>query len=213
MKRNKVVIIEDDIELLSIIADLCKNLNCETFEFRTFEDFIYKYEAIKPDLIITDRNLPGLSGNELIKSIRSNDKKTPIVMISGSLATEDNIEALNLGANDFITKPFSFEVFLIKIKRFLNQTDDMVGDEIIFLPDQKIIKKRDIEILLTDIEWRIFEMLFKTNQNFASRDELHPDKKSRSLDVHINKLRKKISPLKLEIDTVRNKGYRLKQVS
>lgn len=212
MKKRKVVIIEDEIDLLSIISDLCKDLDCETYEYRTYEDFIYNYEILKPDLIITDRNLPGLNGNELIKSIRITDKNVPIVMISGSLSERDNIEALTLGANDFITKPFSFEVFLIKVKRFLKLTNNITDAEIIFIPEQKIVKKGDVEISLTEIESRIFKILFNRNYNFASRNQLHNENKSRSLDVHINKLRKKISSLNLEIDTVRNKGYRLKQV-
>jgi DNA-binding response OmpR family regulator len=212
MEIKKVVIIEDDIDLLNIISDLCKKNNFDCYEFRTFEDFIYKYSHIKPDLIITDLNLPGQSGKETIKSIRLLNKRVPIIMISGSQSSDDNVEALNLGANDFIIKPFNFDVFFAKIKNLLKKPEAEPINEIYFFPDQKLIKKNKIEVSLTAIESKIFEALFKLQHNFATREELHKCDKSRSLDVHINNLRKKISLIDLEINAIRNKGYRLKEL-
>lgn len=212
MGNKKVIIIEDDIDLLAIISDHCKKIGCLTYEFRTFEDFIYKFKNLKPDLIITDLNLPGLSGHAVIKSIRAQNDEIPIVMISGVLEESVNIEALTLGADDFITKPFNFEVLLLKIKKFLKASLKSNPKEMVFLPDQRVIKKDRLVISLTEVENRIFEILFNTDDNYASRDQLHKENKGRSLDVHITTLRKKISPLNLEIDNVRSKGYRLKLV-
>jgi DNA-binding response OmpR family regulator len=212
MNKKKVIIIEDDIDLLAIISDHCKRIDCLTYEFHTFEDFIYKFKDLKPDLIITDLNLPGLSGHAVIKSIRAQSEDIPIVMITGVLEESVNIEALTLGANDFITKPFNFEVLLLKIKKFLKLTLNSKKKEMVFLPEQRVIKKDRLVISLTEVENRIFEILFNTDDNFASRDQLHNENKGRSLDVHITTLRKKISPLNLEINSVRSKGYRLKQI-
>ncbi len=211
MNKSKVVIIEDDLELLSLVSELCQDIGCETFEFSKFEDFMFKVDEINPDLIITDRNLPGLNGNALIKSIRSHDTVTPILMISGSIDTDDTVEALTLGANDFISKPFNFEVFLVKVKKYLNLFE-IKKDELKFFPDQKMVKHGDIEIPLTDVQFKILEILVGSKTHFASSEQLHLHEDNGNLEAHIEKLRSKLIPLKIDIDNIKNKGYKLRKV-
>ncbi len=211
MIKLKIAIIEDDIDLLTLIGQMCIDLNYDIFEFRTYEDFIFRYSSILPNLIITDRNLPGKNGNELIKSIKKIDPTIPIIMISGSNSTENILEALNLGADDFIAKPFHAEVLAIKINKILAKHIKNQEINLTLQSEIRLVKNNEIEVFLTSIEYKIFELLFENINDFVTRDLLHQQNNSRSLDVHINKLRKKIKELNLEIETIRSSGYRLKK--
>lgn len=211
MEKQRIAIIEDEIELLQLLGSMCNDLNFESHEFRTCEDFIFKFSKIDPHLIITDRNLPGTNGNELIKSIRKIDAKIPIIMISGSNTSENIVDALKLGADDFISKPFHPDVLTLKINRILNQNLYPANSNLIVEKDNRILKMGDKEAFLTNIEFKIFDQLYKNIDNFVNRKNLLEQDQSRSLDVHINKIRKKIAPLDYVIETIRSAGYRLKK--
>ncbi len=207
MKKHTIAIIEDEIELLNMLGLMCRDLKHSSFEFRTFEDFIFKFPTINPDLIITDRNLPGSNGNVLIESIRKLDTKIPILMISGSNAQENIIEALRLGADDFISKPFHPEVLALKIAKLFNKpNDDLYLD-----PSQRLVRSNELSVYLTVIEFKIFEKLYHNFESFVARDTLLQSENSRSLDVHINKLRKKLKSFNLSLETIRGTGYCLKK--
>lgn len=208
METHKIAIIEDEIELLQMLGSMCRDLNLESYEYRTFEDFIFKFSVVKPDLIITDRNLPAANGNTLVESIRKVNQTIPIIMISGSNSKENMIEALNLGANDFISKPFHPEVLALKIRKFLQP----IKKEILIDYSQRLITANDLSVYLTTLEFKIFECLYKNFDKFVLREDLLTNEHSRSLDVHINKLRKKIKSFDLCIETQRGAGYCLKKI-
>jgi DNA-binding response OmpR family regulator len=211
MGKHRIAIIEDEIELLELLGSLCKDLGFESFEYRTYEDFIFRYPTILPNLIITDRNLPGINGNELIKTIREIDNKIPIIMISGSNAPENVVNALNLGADDFISKPFHPDILVAKINKILGQTK--IESELLINSNSKVIQKDNKEVFLTNLEFKIFERLHLKINDFVPRETLMEKDNSRSLDVHINKLRKKIAEIDYSIETVRSSGYRLKKAA
>jgi DNA-binding response OmpR family regulator len=208
METHKIAIIEDEIELLQMLGSMCRDLNLESYEYRTYEDFIFKFSIVKPDLIITDRNLPAASGITLIEAIRKLNQTVPIIMISGSDSKENMLEALNLGASDFISKPFHPEVLGIKIRKFLQP----IKKDILIDHTQRLITANDLSVYLTTIEFKIFDCLYKNFEKFVLREDLLSNEHSRSLDVHINKLRKKIKSFNLSIETQRGAGYCLKKI-
>ncbi len=213
MEKQRIAIIEDEIELLQLLGSMCTDLNFESHEFRTYEDFIFKFSSIEPHLIITDRNLPGTNGNELIRSIRKIDSKIPIIMISGSNSSENIVDALKLGADDFISKPFHPDILTLKINKILAQNLNLANQDLIVKKENRIIKVGDQEVFLTNLEFKIFEQLYNNIDEFVNRENLLEQDHSRSLDVHINKIRKKIAPLNYVIETIRSAGYRLKKNS
>lgn len=213
MSKNKIAIIEDEIELLNLLKMTCEGLDCEVFAFRTYEDFIFKFNDIHPDLVITDRNLPGQNGIEVISKIRQQDSDLPIIMISGSDSDDNILEALKNGADDFIAKPFDFEILSVKVIRILSKKSKTQGGRsnsgAEVLDDLKIVRKAGVEIRMTPSEFLIFKKLDEMFDRLVLRNDLLSDESLQSLDVHMHSLRKKLTSIGLEVKTVKGKGYSL----
>jgi DNA-binding response OmpR family regulator len=176
------------------------------------------------DLLILDWMLPKMSGVELCHKFRKEGKITPVLILTAKDSVEDKIKGLDQGADDYLTKPFSFEELLARIRALLRRPPHITDKTVLQCANLKLdlIKRQawagEQEIALSQKEFALLEFLMRHAGEVVSRTaiaehvwDLHFDPMSNTIDVYINFLRKKIgeTPSKSKIETIRGTGYRL----
>lgn len=200
----RILIIEDEIDLLESIEE---GLKIDGYAVDTSEDGVEGLELAQIndyDLIIIDLNLPNMDGIDILKSIRKVDKLIKILILTARSSIGDRVLGLDLGANDYLVKPFHFEELEARIRSLLRvryiQEDTMLKYKD-FKIDTKLRKAfiGDKFIKLTKKEFSILEYLMKNINKVISQEELiehiwdnSVDIFSNSVRVHINSLRKKL---------------------
>ena len=223
---SRIVIIEDDPAILRGLAD---NLKFESYEVLTAGDGEAGYALIKeqkPDLIVLDLMLPKLSGYEVCRKLRDEGFKTPIMMLTARGEEGDRVLGLDLGADDYVTKPFSVRELLARVRALLRRAQPTAGapDELRF--DDVVVNFRSYEahknaslLEMTPKEFGILRLLAARPGEVVSRDELlnevwgydhYPT--TRTVDNHIATLRAKLENNPSEpshLLTVHGVGYKL----
>lgn len=207
MSQPTVAVIDDEIDLLNVLESLLEVANFKVHTYRTFEDFIYNFEKIEPDLVITDLHLPAANGNVLVRQIREINSVIPIILISGNLTQESMLTAIRDGANDCIAKPMDFKVLLAKINQLLSFKKANLDNSLVLDSKNLRLQLGEKILKLTKMEFEIFEKLKASGRSIVSRESLYQQSGSRSLDVHIHSLRRKLKILGMKIKTVKGKGY------
>lgn len=176
------------------------------------------------DLVILDLSLPEKTGLEICKSIRSNNISVPVLILTGHDATSDKVTALDAGADDYLTKPFSILELTARVRALLRRPQKADPSElkvldIVLNPANRKVTRAGKEIELTLKEYSILEYLMHNVNQVVTRDQLldhvwdfNFDSFSNIVDVHITNLRKKLNGKSGNncIETVRGVGYRLK---
>ncbi len=160
------------------------------------------------DLVILDINLPFINGYELCKIIREKDKFIPIILLTALNFTENKVEGFDLGADDYIVKPFEFRELLARIKALLRRYDVLINkgeEKILKIADlemnleSKEVRRDDKKINLTAKEFQLLEYMLKNKEKVVSRSdiardvwEIDFDTQTNIIDVYVNFLRKKI---------------------
>jgi two-component system, OmpR family, response regulator VicR len=227
MEAKPVILyVEDDPALAFLTSD---NLMLEGFEIdlcKNAEDALKKYQTQTYDLCILDVMLPGMDGFSLARKIRETNAQIPILFITAKSTFEDKIRGLKIGGDDYITKPFSIEELVLKIKIFIKRsklTDSTASNrktigKYTFDAANQLLVIDDDSIELTYKESELLTMLYDRRNNIVKRDEillkLWADNsyfKGRSLDVFISKLRKYLkNDDKVVLENVHGIGFRLK---
>lgn len=195
---KKILIVEDDISIHSIIEEILKPEHYTILNAYSGTEALMLLEQNQVDLILLDLMLPGLSGEEIIK--RANHM--PIIVISAKMTTEDKVNCLSSGANDYITKPFAKEELLARIKVQLR--DNVVNykltcKDLKLLTGCHILMVDDNHINLTKTEYAIMKHLLLNINRVVTKSKLldlisldTDDGNEESLRVHISNLRNKI---------------------
>jgi len=232
MAKKKILIVEDDRNISKLIA---YNLGSENYETDCLYDGGHVVEFVrtsKPDLIILDLMLPEVDGLEICQILKNDQatKNIPILMLTAKGEEMDMVVGLQMGADDYMAKPFSPRVLLARIKAILRRMSDLqqsstitenvriLGDLNIDLLKYKISYKGE-EIKLTSIEFNIVEFLSRSPGRVWSRkqilDNVWEEGKfiiDRAVDVHVRGVRKKLGKADEYIETVRGVGYRFKDL-
>ena len=230
MDKKKIIVVDDEQHIIELIKF---NLEKNGFKVRTSEngeDAIRIVHLEIPDLIILDLMLPGIDGFEVCKRIRNDDKlsEIPIIMLTAKGEEIDKIVGLELGADDYLTKPFSIRELIARIRAVLRRfekvptsTKDIIqiNDIIIDIEKHEVIKNEKI-IELTLKEFELLRILAQNRQKVLSRNFLLDQVwgydyfgETRTVDVHIRHLRKKIEDhdkSSVYIETIRGIGYKMK---
>ena len=183
-------------------------------------------KKFEPNLLLLDWMLPDLSGIEICKSIRKDKsfKNLPVIMLTAKGEEEDKIKGLDSGADDYLTKPFSYNELLARIKAILRRSDPKTVSDTLEIDDLRLdrLEKRvfrdSIEIQLGPTEFRLLEFFLTNPKRVFTRDQIlenvwpnNINVETRTIDVHIRRLRKSINinNNKELIRTVRSSGYSL----
>jgi DNA-binding response OmpR family regulator len=224
MSRSTVLVIDDEKDLLELVR---YNLEKEHLDVITASDGQAGLDIglkHKPDLVLLDLMMPGMNGLEVCKHFRSDarTKRVPIIMLTAKAAETDKIVGLEMGADDYIVKPFSVRELLARVRAVLRRSNADVAQEDVVRRGQLTIDvpRHEVtwasqKITLTATEFRILAFLINRPNRVNSRDDiingaLDRDESiyDRTIDVHITALRKKLGAGAKHILTVRGFGYK-----
>lgn len=227
MPKEKILIVDDEEDVLKLV---CYNLQKEGYHTETAasgEEVLKKARAVLPDLIILDLMLPGIDGLQVCKNLKA-DAKTqhiPVIMLTAKGEETDIVTGLELGAEDYVTKPFSPKVLIARVRRILQRT--LAADlkkaplkihELVIDPGRREVRVKNKPVELTFTEFNTLYALAKRPGMVFTRyqiidavrgeDYLVTD---RAVDVQMVSLRKKLGPCGHYIETVRGVGYRFRE--
>lgn len=231
MSKESILIVEDEEKILRLLE---LELEIEGYQIGKAMDgneALEAYRSGKWDLILLDVMLPGISGIELLRKIRMKNNSTPVILLTAKGSVEDKVSGLDLGANDYITKPFQIEELLARIRAVLRMRTaapsmEDEGDGWLITADLKVnVKTREVirgesEIDLTPKEYDLLLYLLKNKRQVLNRDQILEAVwgydffgETNVVDVYIRYVRKKLeygfdTPL---IHTVRGVGYVMKE--
>lgn len=221
---STILVVEDDHGVQKFLRELLLD---NGFSVRTASDgikAIEEVEKLKPDLVVLDLGLPNMTGEVVCQEIRKQYPDLPVIILTARDATSDVVHGLNIGADDYVTKPFVPEEFLARIKARLRQTDGV--DAKLQIDDLELdnktleVKRGGENLTLTPREFKLLHYLMINRGRILTRDMIldrvwsySPDIESRAVDVYMGYLRKKVDSgvKKKLLHSVRGFGYMIKE--
>lgn len=219
-ETKKILIIDDYEESCQALTELlgqsydCSYTQDSQKAFGLVKDF-------KPDLVVIDYRMPGLMGTDVCEQIRKNEttRYLPVVFISGSATVDEKIRAFEMGADDFVSKPYHIKELILRIRRLIDKETDLAPDLSGANLRMNLIRRKVFvdqqEIQLTPKQFDILKMLLMNKNKIVSREtflkEIWSDTEvtARNVDSQINYLKKKIEKFSGRIIPVAGQGYRL----
>jgi DNA-binding response OmpR family regulator len=219
---ERILVVEDDLNIANLLRVYLKREGYEPHVANDGREGLRLFGEIEPDLVVLDLMLPGLHGRDVCRAIRTRSA-VPIIMLTALDDERDVIEGLDLGADDYITKPFKPAVLLARVRSALRRSNgptnlihEIVIGDLIILPDERIATVNGEEIELRTKEFDLLLSLASRPGVVMTRETLlrqvwgrEYDVDTRTIDVHINRLRARLTNSNAEIETVRGVGYRL----
>jgi len=221
----RILVIEDEQDLGTLLEYNLKADGHEAEVVRTGAAGVARVKAYKPDLVLLDLMLPDIAGSEVARLIREGEsKRLPIIMVTARGEESDRVKGLELGADDYVTKPFSVKELLLRIKAVLRRQGDAPA------PDARVVSAGDIvldterhevrvkgeNVVLTALEFRLLKTFLERPGRVQTRETLlsdvwgiDADITTRTVDTHIKRLREKLGPAGDIIETIRGVGYKL----
>jgi two-component system phosphate regulon response regulator PhoB len=223
--QHKILVVEDEADVIDMLGI---NLRAAGFNVVTVEDGASALARIRseaPSLIILDLMLPQMSGLEICKVLKSDiaTRHIPVIMLTAKAEEVDKIVGLELGADDYVTKPFSPRELVLRVNRSLRRGKDKVPSVEKLVIGQLTLDHARHEVLvkgqavdLTATEFKLLALLMDRRGRVQGRDRLLNDVwgyesviDTRTVDTHVRRLREKLGPLAAYIETVRGVGYRI----
>jgi two-component system phosphate regulon response regulator PhoB len=227
MAREKILIVEDEPSLTEVLSYNLKREGYEPIVAHDGREGLRKAQTLLPDLIILDIMLPTLGGLEVCKELRASPTTAhiPVLMLTAKTEETDQVVGFAVGADDYVTKPFSVKVLLQRIRVLLRRCSAAEpASEVIELGGIKIDKRSHRVLLdnrplpLTPTEFRLLETLMRQPGRAFTRRDLMESAigdgaivLERTIDVHIKSLRRKLGHASDLIETVRGVGYRFRE--
>lgn len=228
MYKEHILVVEDDVDINNLITKTLKNREFQITQAFSGSEASLQLSICEFDIILLDLMLPGITGEELIKQIRT-IKEIPIIVISAKTSLQDKIKVLNLGADDYITKPFESEEIIARVnsqlrryRKFdmqLNKNKEYKFKELTLDEESRQAKVKNINLALTAHEFDILCTLLKNPNKVYSRETLYESVwkngyygEDNSVNVHVSNIRKKIKEISLDeeyIKTVWGIGFKL----
>lgn len=222
--KPKILVVDDEPEAVELLEFNLKQAGFDVVTAADGAEALRKARAVSPNLVVLDLMLPEIDGLEVCKMLRRDPatKSLPIVMVTAKAAEIDRILGLELGADDYVTKPFSPRELVLRIKKILERGQPAPADNDIFrLGDllidnpRHLVSWRGKPLELTATEFKLLYLLAQRRGRVQSREQLLRDVweynslvDTRTVDTHIRRLREKIGPAARLLQTVRGVGYR-----
>src|SRR5262245_12045959 len=222
--KTRILVVDDEPDAVELIDFNLKASGYEVISAVDGEEAVAKARVVAPKLIILDLMLPEVDGLEVCKILRRDPRTSgiPIIMVTAKAAEMDRVVGLELGADDYLTKPFSPRELVLRVKRLLrssaearDQLSELVWKDLaIDVPRHQVtVKGRSVE--LTATEFKLLTVLAQRRGRVQSREQLLHDVweydnliDTRTVDTHMRRLREKLGPAAKYLDTVRGVGYR-----
>lgn len=225
MPKTTILIIEDDLSLAEVVGYNLRREGYEVLTARDGEDGIRQAKLKLPALVLLDLMLPVIDGHEVCRRLRADSamKNTRILMLTAKSEESDQLVGFSLGADDYVTKPFSVKVLMERVKVLCRRDADGHPDELVNCRNVSIDPTRyrvtvdETPIHLTRSEFRLLESLMRQPGRVFSRSELIDAALGedtlvleRTIDVHVRALRKKLGESADLVETVRGVGYKFR---
>ena len=205
MNNYLIYSIEDDEDISYIIKATLEKQGYKVKSFPDGESFLDAFKIEKPNLILLDMMLPKIQGKDLLRYVRSdpNNDDIQIIIVSANKLTIDKIDGLDLGADDYIAKPFDLLELISRVnakaRRFLNQKKSVAFKDFVINFDNKTLTKNSVFIDLTNSEFKVFALLVKNRNRVVSKKEIAVElyndenkENNRTITMLIKSIRKKI---------------------
>jgi two-component system phosphate regulon response regulator PhoB len=224
-----ILIVDDERDLLSVLDFNLRNEGFETVLAATGQEALQQLRRRVPDLILLDLMLPDISGTEVCRSVKSDPRtrNVPLVMLTAKGDEVDKVVGFEVGADDYVTKPFSVRELVLRVRAVLRRAAGgtrapaeeggpaQVGPIRVDVEAHRAYVAGE-EIALTALEFRLLATLMSRVGRVQSRDQLltdvwdmSSDLETRTVDTHVKRLREKLGPARDLLETVRGVGYRL----
>lgn len=221
----RIVVADDEPDVLSFVASNLRNAGYDVFKAVDGPSALASTRANSPHLLVLDLMMPGMSGLEVCRSLKAEPvtARLPIIMLTAKAEEVDRIVGLELGVDDYITKPFSPRELVLRIKSVLRRTAPEAGDylvvnEVVIDRERCRVTVHGEPIDLTATELKLLSLLAERRGRVQSRDSLLNDVwgydsaiDTRTVDTHIQRLRRKLGPAANCIETVHSFGYRIRE--
>lgn len=222
--KTRILVVDDEADAVELVAFNLRQAGYSVTTAADGAEALQKARAQPPDLIVLDLMLPEISGLEVCKTLRRDPafSRIPIIMLTARAAELDRVLGLELGADDYVTKPFSPRELVLRIQKLLDRGQTKTaapetlrfGNLLIDVP-RHLVTVRHKRVDLTATEFRLLTLLAQRRGRVQSRDALLRDVweynslvDTRTVDTHMRRLREKMGPAAKHLDTVRGVGYR-----
>jgi two-component system phosphate regulon response regulator PhoB len=228
LKTEKIVVIEDEDDILEVIAYNLKREGYEVITSTSGEDGLDKIEKTAPQLVVLDLMLPEIDGLELCRKLKSDPltRSIPVIMVTAKGEESDVVLGLGVGADDYVTKPFSPKELVARVKALLRRSktrsesdnrERIARGGVVIDPQRHDVQVDGEPISLTATEFRLLHFLASHPGRVFTRDHLlarvigeDAIVIDRNIDVHVRAIRKKLGSQRELIETIRGVGYRFK---
>jgi two-component system phosphate regulon response regulator PhoB len=228
LKTEKIVVIEDETDILEVIAYNLKREGYEVITSTSGEDGLEKIEKAKPNLVVLDLMLPEVDGIELCRKLKSDPvtQAIPVIMVTAKGEESDVVLGLGVGADDYVTKPFSPRELTARVKAVLRRSksrgevdrrERVAFEGVVIDPQRHEVKVDNESVTLTATEFRLLHFLASHPGRVFTRDHLltrvigeDAIVIDRNIDVHVRAIRKKLGNHRDLVETIRGVGYRFK---
>ncbi len=223
----KVLVVDDEKSIVNLIRMNLKLEGCEVTTSMTGMEAVEKFKREKPDLVILDIMLPDISGHEVIQRFQQINNEIPVIMLTAKSQINDRLLGLQLGADDYITKPFNSTELILRIKAITKRlkkkdtetkkkNNEINIKSIRVLKDERKIFIDGKEVNTTYKEFNTLLLMMENHNKVFTREELldkvwgyEYEGNTRAVDILIQRLRKKLSPYSERLKTIYGVGYRL----
>jgi two-component system alkaline phosphatase synthesis response regulator PhoP len=223
---SRILVAEDDPDIANLLAHYLRKAGFEADIVNSGREVVPRLRKAPPDLLLLDLMLPGIDGLDVCRAVRAdeNTASIPIIMVTSKGEESDRIVGLELGADDYITKPFSPGEVVARVRALLRRTSRAGGpmdSRLTYGPitvdvDRHVVRINQAEVTLTAKEFLLLQYLMQHRGRVLSRDLLLTDVwgysytgGTRTVDVHVRRLREKVPFLEEALVTVKQFGYKL----
>jgi len=217
---SKILVVDDELKIARLVRDYLMEAGFDVVTASDGPGAVASVRTERPDLVILDIGLPGMDGFDVTRNIRSHST-TPIVMLTARTEETDRIIGLELGADDYVVKPFSPRELVARVKAVLRRSSGQIAQQTLRVRDldidldRRIVKRGEAEVDLTATEFDVLTTLSRQAGRVFTRAQLLDsirgvsfESYERAVDSHIKNLRKKLESESTYIETVYGVGYR-----
>ena len=224
---QKILIVEDDNDINSLLRRILTGAGYQVVQAYSGTEALLQYQSVSPDLVLLDLMLPGLSGSQVLGKLRGEmSSDVPIIILSAKDGLSDKVALLDIGADDYIVKPFEPDEVVARIRAALRRRskvsaarEELTYKNIALRPDLRKVTVRGRELALTAIEYELLYTFMRNPEKVYSREKLYEEVwkdgyygTDHTVNVHVSNLRKKLKDADGEEDYIQSVygiGFRL----